>query len=111
MEHEKLICYQNLLKLAQAIGQECTGWARGHGYLADQIKRAIASAILNLAEGNGKDIRGKDRKRFFKISLGSMAEVAACLDLALVFHLSSKERLQSQKAQLKHCYYQIRRLP
>jgi len=111
MLHEKLICYQNLLQLAQAIGQECAGWARGHGYLVDQIKRAIASAILNLAEGNGKDIRGKDRKRFFKISLGSLAEVAACMDLALVFHLSSQEKIQSQKSLLRHCYYQIRKLP
>ena len=52
MLHEKLICYRKSIELAQAIGQEIQGWSRGYGYLTDQIKRALASVILNCAEGN-----------------------------------------------------------
>ncbi|MFH1727498.1 MAG: four helix bundle protein [Pseudomonadota bacterium] len=42
--------------------------------MVDQLKRAAVSSVSNLAEGNGKTSL-KDRKRFFEISLGSIAEV------------------------------------
>ena len=57
---------------------------RGYGYLADQLRRASTSIILNFAEGNGK--KGfKERQRFFRIAKGSLYEVAAVYDVALSF--------------------------
>jgi len=98
MEHEKLICYQKSLRLAQVIGQEVIKLPKGHAYLMDQIKRAIASVVLNCAEGNAR-ISLKERKRFFQISRASIAEVAACLDLMSAFYLITNHQGQEWKAQ------------
>ena len=48
--------------------------------LNNQFKRAILSIVLNLAEGSAKPT-AKDRKRFYAISLGSLREVQAILDI------------------------------
>jgi four helix bundle protein len=47
------------------------------GELRDQIERASLSVALNLAEGSGR--KGKDRLHFFRIAMGSLKEVQACL--------------------------------
>jgi len=50
--------------------------------LGSQLRRASSSVYLNLAEGNGQ---GYEKKEITHLStcLGSLAEVKACLDLAL----------------------------
>ena len=111
MNHEKLRCYRQLIVVAEEVARRVTRWPRGHGYLADQISRAMASAVLNLAEGNGKLRCGKERRRFFRISLGSISEVAAALDLALAFGLIGKVEQESLKLRLKEAYVKIGALP
>lgn len=49
-------------------------------FLLDQLKRASASVILNIAEGGGR-ITQKDRKRFFVIARGSAEECRAVFDI------------------------------
>ena len=46
----------------------------------DQFDRALLSVVLNLAEGSAKPTR-RDRSKFYSISLGSLREVQAILDL------------------------------
>lgn len=48
--------------------------------LADQLRRAATSVVLNIAEGNRRT--GKDRLQFFRIAAGSAAEVRAALEVA-----------------------------
>jgi len=48
--------------------------------LSDQISRASLSIALNIAEGSAKRSR-KDFARYVQISLGSLNEVVACLDI------------------------------
>ena len=50
--------------------------------LVSQIRRAAISIALNLVEGSGKN-SDKDFNRFLMISIGSIYEVVACLDIAL----------------------------
>ena len=50
-------------------------------HLKEQLNRASASIVLNLAEGRGRQSRG-DQKRFFAIGFGSLRECQAILDLA-----------------------------
>lgn len=111
MNHEKLNCYRQLMELAGDLARRMTRWPRGHGYIEDQLRRAIASAVLTLAEGNGKRNGHKERRRFFEMSMGSIAEVASCLDLAQTFGLIGKEEQEDMKGKLRLCYYQIRKLP
>jgi four helix bundle protein len=49
--------------------------------LEDQARRAAVSVSLNIADANQRV--GKDRRNRFRISLGSAAEVAAALDVAV----------------------------
>jgi four helix bundle protein len=97
--------------MAEEVARRVTRWPRGYGYLADQISRAMASSVLNLAEGNGKMRQGLERRRFFRISMGSISEVAASLDLACAFGLIGKEELESLKLRLKEAYIKIGALP
>ncbi len=48
--------------------------------LENQFKRAILSIVLNLAEGSAKPT-AKDRRKFYRISLGSLREVQAILNI------------------------------
>ena len=50
-------------------------------HLADQLKRAATSAVLNLAEGNHR--AGRDRVARFRIASGECAEARAALRLAI----------------------------
>ena len=51
--------------------------------LADQLRRAGSSLLLNIAEGNRRV--GRDRLHFFRIAAGSAAEVDAVLEVAVGF--------------------------
>ena len=86
MLHEKLICYQKSVQLAAELTTQSRAWARGYGFLVDQLKRAIGSVVLNCAEGNARS-GTTERKRFFEISRASIAEVGACIDLARSYQL------------------------
>lgn len=50
--------------------------------LASQLRRAATSSLLNLAEGSMRR-SDKELNRFLLISIGSIGEVAAILDLCL----------------------------
>jgi len=81
------------------VGREMSAWPRGYGYLADQLRRAIASVVLNTAEGNGR-ISPAERRRFFQIARSSAAEVASCIDLMAAFSLISSGNCEEIKANL-----------
>ena len=48
--------------------------------LADQLRRAVTSVALNLAESDGQSGGHRTQRRL--TALGSAREVAACLDIA-----------------------------
>ena len=48
--------------------------------LRNQFQRATLSIVLNLAEGSAKTSR-KERRKFYRISLGSLREVQAILEI------------------------------
>jgi len=111
MNHEKLECYRQLVSIAEEVARRVTRWPKGHGDLVDQLRRATVSAVLNLSEGNGKSRFKRERRWFFRISLGSIAEVAAALDLAHAFGLIESADLASLKSRLRLAYVQVRALP
>ena len=55
---------------------------RGFASLRDQIDRASASILLNIAEGSGRFSRS-DKAQFYLIARGSAMESAAVLDILL----------------------------
>jgi len=109
MNHERLKSYELLLDFAKKLPDMLKCLPRGNSYLEDQIKRALSSAILNLAEGNGR-WSIKDRNRFFDISLASIAEVASVIDIFLVYGYISQITGIESKNQLRHVYSLLRKL-
>jgi len=99
MLHEKLECYKSSVSLAERLCKEVAKWPRGLGYLGDQLKRAMASVVLNLAEGNARRSH-LERRRFFEISRASLAEVSACVDLMHAFGLCDASLSQSLKSHI-----------
>jgi len=82
---------------------------RGESNLVDQFKRALTSAVLNLAEGNGRT-SAKERNRFFDISLASISETIACIDIFEAFGYLSGELSSKISSNLKIAYVMIRNL-
>ena len=99
MLHEKLHSYQESVYLAGKLSKEVTKWRKGYGYLSDQLKRAMASVVLNLAEGNARRSQA-ERRRFFEIARASAAEVGACVDLMHAFGLTQPKQAEAYKSQL-----------
>lgn len=109
MNHHRLKCYGRLLEVAKKVPSLIDTLPRGEGYIIDQFKRALASAILNLAEGNGRT-SPKERNRFFDISLGSISETIACIEILESFNLVSADLVSELCSNLKIAYVMIRNL-
>lgn len=89
-DHEKLRVYQEALQFV-AFVDPILAAVPPKTAARDQLDRASTSAVLNIAEGNGK--RSKvDRCRYLDIARGSALECAACLDVLVVKkHLSDND--------------------
>ncbi len=79
--HHRLHCYTKALGVARSVPTVVRRWPWGSSYLQDQLKRAVSSIVLNIAEGNERQSRA-DRNRFFAMARASAAESSAILDIA-----------------------------
>lgn len=79
---------------------------RGNAYTVDQLKRAIASAVLNLVEGNGRT-SNKERARFFDIAIASIAEAQAAVELLEAFGAVSRKETASISEHLRVGYAMV----
>ena len=86
LNHENLDAYQAAIDFLALVVRLLEQFPRGHGAVADQLRRAALSIPLNIAEGYGK--RGSDdRARFYDIARGSAHECGAILDAASVLRI------------------------
>ena len=69
-------CCAEIRVVAEAVG-------RRDAALADQMRRAMASVALNIAEGAGS--QGKNRHARYFNALGSAREVGSALEVAQAF--------------------------
>jgi four helix bundle protein len=58
--------------------------------LTSQIRRAVISISLNIAEGSGNSSE-KEFKRYLEIALRSNYEVITCLEIALLLEYCTRE--------------------
>jgi four helix bundle protein len=107
--NQRLDCYKLLVDVAKAMPDLITRIPRGEGYLIDQLKRALASSILNLAEGNGR-YSVKERNRFFDFSLGSIKEVMAVFDIIVAYRYTQHEYMNPLFNNLTKSFNMIRKL-
>jgi four helix bundle protein len=76
----KFQVYEVALEMVSALRPSLVVLARQDKDLADQVRRASSSVVLNIAEGARR--LGKDRLHFYRIAAGSAAEVRAALEVA-----------------------------
>jgi len=72
--------YEVALELVAVLRPVLDQLAKRDRNLVDQLRRAAASVVLNLAEGARR--AGRDRLHFYRIAAGSAAEVRAALAVA-----------------------------
>ena len=63
----------------------------GYGKLADQLRRALLSAHLGVAEAASRT--GADRRARFRCARGEASEAAAALEAVAALHLAPAERV------------------
>lgn len=99
MKHEQSRIYLTTRELIAHSAVVVGKLPPGFGYLADQLRRASSSVLLNFAEGS-RHSSLKERRRFFTMAAGSAAEVSAIADVAQGFGAIA----QPEHAALKdHC--------
>ena len=103
MHHERLRVYEVLMRVAQRVPDLIARLPKGEGYIVDQFKRALASGILNLTEGNGR-ASPRERRRFFDIAIASIAETASAVDIMLAYRLIPEAEAVGIKADLNIAY-------
>jgi four helix bundle protein len=65
---------------------------RGYGKLADQLRRALLSTQLNIAEAASRS--GNDRKARFRCARGEASEAAAAVDAIMLLKLAPSDTCQ-----------------
>ncbi len=82
-QFEKLDIWKNSLAIIRDVYGVVSKFPQEERFaLADQIKRAIVSVSLNIAEGRGSS-NDKEFVRFLNIALASLFEVVAGLKIAV----------------------------
>jgi four helix bundle protein len=79
-DHEKLDVYQATIELVVLINEVVENLPRGRAYLADQLQRAGASILLNIAEGAG-EYSENEKCRFYRMARRSATECAGILHI------------------------------
>jgi four helix bundle protein len=108
-DHEKLQVYQVALVFLAGAHELAVALPRGCGHLADQVRRAALSVVLNIAEGAGK-YSGDDKASFYTRARGSATECAAVLDVCVRLALVSSEYASQQKELLERVAQMLTRL-
>ena len=76
------VAYDVSLDLIRALREPLALVRKRNADLARQLDRAADSIHLNLAEAGGRS--GDDRRRHFRYAYGSLREVRAALELAVI---------------------------
>ncbi|MBI2196821.1 four helix bundle protein [Candidatus Daviesbacteria bacterium] len=99
--------YQDIRSFVKEIYQLCSKLPKQEQFeLASQLRRASTSVLLNLAEGSMKR-SDAEFNRFLMISIGSVSEIVAILDIS--FDLKYINTSTHQKFMLK-CESIVKRL-
>jgi four helix bundle protein len=95
LAHTKLDVFQYSRALTLECYRQTKNFPQEERYaMTTQIRRAVLSVHLNIAEGCSRKSFG-ERKRFFEVSRGSLIEVDTAFDIALALGYCSGEELKT----------------
>lgn len=105
--HDRLDAYRvarEALLLGDAIARALP---RGDGSFSDQLRRALLSAFLGVAEAASRT--GADRLSRFRCARGEASEAAAALEAVMLLDLAPREQLTPVIALLGGLYAMLTR--
>lgn len=79
-DHQRMEVYKLGIQFVVLTSQILKDLPKGRSYLADQLRRAATSIVLNIAEGAGEFFPA-DKARFYRFACRSATECAAILDV------------------------------
>jgi four helix bundle protein len=106
--HDRLDAYRvarEALTLGEPIARDVP---RGYASLADQLRRALLSAHLGVAEAAART--GADRLSRFRCARGEVSEAAAALDAVVLLGLAPAARVEPVLALLARLHAMLTRL-
>ena len=77
--------------------------------MISQIRRAVLSVHLNIAEGCSRRSI-VERRRFYEIARGSLIEVDTAFDIAIKLNYTSKENLAELANFMTRCFQMISKM-
>ena len=102
--------YKDARVLRLEVNKLCKSFPKDEQYiLIDQLRRAILSVILQIAEGSNRKTE-KDKNLFINRSLTSLDEVVACFDCALDDKYINQEQYDFILAKIENVSKQLRGL-
>ena len=102
----KFEIYNHSKKAHREINKITKRFPGSYRYLIDQLRRAILSVCLNIAEGSAKS-SDKDFARYLQNSIGSVNEAVACLDICLNEGLITEDEYRELTEDLEKIARQI----
>jgi len=98
-DHERLDVYQVSIEYLTIAEEIAKNLPRGRSYIADQLRRAALSVVLNIAEGAG-EFSKNEKIRFYRIARRSATECAAILDVCKTLRIIESEMLTTGHCQM-----------
>lgn len=92
-DHERLDVYNAAVDFVAIAHRILSNLPTGHGDLADQLRRAATSIVLNIAEGAGEFSKA-EKARFYRIARRSGTECAAVLDVVVRLELATQAQCE-----------------
>jgi four helix bundle protein len=103
----RFLAYDLSIDLIRTLRPTLAVIQRHDAALARQLRNALASVPLNMAEANGRT--GGDRLHHFRIALGSLHEAGAVLDVAVAFGWLESPPLAAERDRLAGMLYGLQR--
>jgi four helix bundle protein len=91
LAYQRLDVYQCAVRAVALCSTISNEIPKGYGTLTEQLRRAIVSIPLNIAEGCGRPTAA-DATRFYGMARGSAMECAAVLDACSAIGIGDEER-------------------
>ena len=90
LDHEKLEVYRFAICSVVLADEIAENLPRGRAYLVDQLRRAVSSIPLNIAEGAG-ELAPTEKARFYRMAKRSATECSSILDILQHLKLIEEE--------------------
>jgi four helix bundle protein len=90
--HHRLDAYRVAFELFRGVEELAGRIPRGHADLKDQLRRAAAATVRNLAEGANR-ISPRDKAARFAVALGEVGETDCALEMVEALGLGTTSRV------------------